>query len=263
VLAIITRGSNEYPSISEIANYVEHVTDEQKLHNLFYHSLFDFTAQDFEAAYTIDQLNNHVTELKDLLCDVFNTDRFWTDEECYDWFNKYIISPDPLCKIILRKQLYALGLPIDPITKVDKAGQCDLRVPEKNIFIELKRVTGWYNYKKYFSDFLSKTRANRNYVYAVVAAYPPDVRDVITRLNPDDSRTLENHIRQIIRAHFVVEIWLAEQKGRNIKFVLEFLKLPKSDESTDEDLNNGKDRDSLTHVCGLINQKIEEFESAK
>ena len=263
VALTITKAFKDQLSLPEITNYVERITDDEKLHNLFYHSLFDFTALDFETAYTLEQVNNHVTELKDLLCDVFDTDRFWTDEECYDWFNKYIISEDPLCKIILRKQLCALGLPIDPITKTNTAGQCDLRIQKNNIFIELKRLTGWGSYKKYFSVFLSKTKANRNYVYVVIATHAPDIRDLIARLKVEDKRVLNNHIRQIIKAHFVVEDLLAEQEGRNIKFVIEFLKLPNTLEYPDEDLNNSEDRDSLAHVCGQIKEKIEEFENAK
>lgn len=260
----ITHASKNYLTIDEIANSIERIKDTEILHTLFYHSLFDYTAEFVRPEYPITLVKQQREELQDLLCEVFQTEKFKTDAECYRWFEDNVISKDILCRVILHTQLSALGLPLDPITKKDKKGECDLRIKEENLFIELKRVTGWGNYVTYFNDFYNKTSQNCNYVYVVLTAHPPEIRDILTQLSPNDADELNTHIRQIIRAHFIVENLLGKQKAKNIQFVVAPIKIPSNSDNTDKDnIDNDNNKDDLTHVCEQIKQKIAEFENVK
>lgn len=233
-------------SIPKIRGYFnQKKVDDKILNKLFYYSLFDSSSfESDERLYPIGIVKEFKDEMRELLKGIFTRKQpeiynFLRNPRSFDRFESKVIATDIFSRIILSKQLSSVGVDVE----LKKSDNCDLKVKNTNINIELKRICLWTNYSNYLTAFLDKANKedSTDFVYVVACTHPFVIEKI---LEYNKIAIFNRYISNIVESHYVIE----KLVGENIKFVIRYVDKNENDHS-------------LSSLCTEIKQKINEFSS--
>ena len=143
---------------------------------LFYHSLFDISSFEEEEEFFPTQLiMRNRKEIRKIIKSLLRNKRFRGIKKAFrddpQGFETQIIGSDVLTRILLYHELKEMGVQVT-ITRIKTTGlpSFDLEIKRDNIFIEIKRVSCWSNFKNYVDDFLEKSNdPSKKYLFVVVS----------------------------------------------------------------------------------------------
>lgn len=233
----------------EVKEAFEQLEQEQDLTNLdilFLNSLCDASSI-FECSlnlYPENLIEANRDKLAQFFYEVTQNPNFH-NRDFFKEFEDMYVSQDVLCKHIIAKKLSSLNI---PVKRLKANAHFDLEIEQKNIKIEIKRITSWSNYSEYLYKFIKKSKkADKKYrfLYIVATTHPFAIDEIIKGITDKDGLALNKYIRNIINSHYVAECLIKDlEYEKDIQFVIQYI---------DKD---GENNYSLSSLCNSIIDKI-------